>query len=331
MNAADLQTSFFKHIKKHLQPHIALVDEVADILNISTDSAYRRIRGEKLLTFDEIHQLAKKYNLSLDQFLHLQSIAIIFSGDYIEHEDRGFENYLQNIVRQLSLFQSAMEKELLFFNKDIPLFHHFMFPELAAFKCYFWSRYNLNNPRFNRGQFLIQDFIDIFNEFGKKIFELYQEIPSVEIWNLDCINTTIRQVDYYRQSKIFKSNDDIHTIYTCLEKLIDHLEKQAEAGLKFPYGKSAVNSKVKYTVYINDFVLGDNTVIALIDGQKLAFLNHSVINYLVTQDEKFTSYIHKTMQILLKKSTLISETAEQERQRFFDMLRYKIQENKKLV
>jgi transcriptional regulator with XRE-family HTH domain len=165
MTGADLQVSFFGHLKKQLPPHIAIVDEISDTLNISIDSAYRRLRGEKPLTFDEIHLLAKKYNVSLDQFLHLQPVAVLFSGNYIEHDDHGFENYLQNIVRQLSVFEMANEKEMVFFNKDIPLPHHFIFPELAAFKCYFWSRYNLNNPRYNRGQFLIEDFIDIFNTY----------------------------------------------------------------------------------------------------------------------------------------------------------------------
>ena len=331
MNAADLQTSFFKYIKNHLQTNISLVDEVADILNVSTDAAYRRIRGEKSLTFEEIHILANKYSLSLDQFLHLQPVVVPFSGYYIQHDDNGFENYLQNLVRQLSLIEMADEKSMLFFNKDIPLFHHFMFPELAAFKCYFWSRYNLNNPRYNKGQFLIEDFTDIFNNLGKKIYELYQAIPSVEIWNLDCINTTIRQVSYYNKSKLFKSNEDVHAIYNCLEKLVDHLEKQTEAGLKFPYGTQPSASKVKSTVYINDFVLGDNTIIVNCNGQKQAFVNHSIINYLFTQDEKFISYIDDTLQILLKKSTLVSETGEQERQRFFDTLRHRIQENKKLL
>jgi urate oxidase len=78
-------------------------------------------------------------------------------------------------------------------------------------------------------------------------------------------------------------------------------------------------------------VLGDNTVLVSTDGQKLAILNHSVINYFVTNDEKFTEYIYTTLQILMKKSTLISETAERERQRFFDLVRYKIHENRKLV
>ena len=213
MEAAELQTAFLKQIKKQLPPNLALVDAIAEQLNLSNDSAYRRIRGEKHLTFDEIQILSAHFKISLDSFLHLQNNSLIFWGKNINRSEFDFENYLSGIVRQLEYFASADEKQMFYLNKDIPIFHHFMFPELAAFKCYFWSRYDLDYPKFNKGQFLIEDFIDIFNNSGKKISELYLKIPSTEIWNLDCINTTIRQIDYYRETNIFKSQQDIQTVY----------------------------------------------------------------------------------------------------------------------
>lgn len=260
MNAADLQIAFLKEIKHKLPQHLALVDAVAEQLNLSNDSAYRRIRGEKHLTFDEIQILAANYKISLDSFLQLQNDAVVFWGKNISRKIFDFENYLQGIVRQLEYFVPRKEKHMYYLNKDIPIFHHFMFPELAAFKCYFWSRYNLDYAKFNKELFLIDDFIDIFNKTGKKISDLYLQIPSTEIWNLDCINTTIRQIDYYRVSRIFQSQQDIETVYSCLEKLVDYIELQVEQGCKFTFGEPAPAVKVKYNVYINEFVLGDNTI-----------------------------------------------------------------------
>ena len=331
MNAAELQTAFLKQIKNQLPSHLALVDAIAEQLNLSNDSAYRRIRGEKHLTFDEIQILAAHFKISLDSFLHLQNDALIFWGKNINREQFDFENYLQGIVNQLGFFMPAKEKQMYSLNKDIPIFHHFMFPELAAFKCYFWSRYDLDYPKFNKGQFLIDDFIDIFNKTGRKISDLYLQIPSVEIWNMDCINTTIRQIDYYRETRIFKSQEDIKTVYNCLEKLVDHIELQVECGYKFPYQKPQQENKVKYGFYINDFFLGDNTTLVEIDGQKLVFISHNVINYMMTKNTEFIDYTFETLRILLKKSTLISETSEKDRQLFFERLRERIDEKRKLL
>ena len=72
MEATNVQVLFFQHIKNNLPPHLSMVDEVAELLNISNDSAYRRIRGEKAIAFEELQVLCSKYKISLDQFLHLR-------------------------------------------------------------------------------------------------------------------------------------------------------------------------------------------------------------------------------------------------------------------
>lgn len=331
MKTADLQGNFFRQIKEKLPAHLSLVDEVATPLNISQDSAYRRIRSEKLLVLDEIQLLALHYKISLDSFMNITSKNFVFSGDMIDKENFRLENYLQQIINHLSLIQQAEHKHLYNLNKDIPIYHHFIFPELACFKCYFWSRYNLNYPEFNKGQFLISDFIDVFNKWGSQIAELYLSIPSTEIWNIDCINTTIRQIDFYRETKIFQSKEDIIVLYECLEKLIDHIELQVESGYKFPYKKTHLNNLVKYNVFINEFILGDNTVAVEINDQKFVFLNHSIVNYIMTTNKKFIDYIFETTHVLLKKSTLISGVGEKDRQLFFQTLRQRINQKKQLA
>lgn len=330
MDAANLQIAFFKHLKEQVASHISFVDEVAELLNISTDSAYRRIRAEKAIDFHELRILSNHYKVSLDRFLSLSGDALLFTGDYIDRREFDFENHLKRMVAQLEYFNSFDEKEMFYLNKDIPIFNHFMFPELACFKCYFWCRYNLNYPQFNKGQFLIENFIDIFNSSGKQISNLYLQIPSTEIWNLDCINTTIRQIDYYRESKIFASHHDIVVVYDCLYKLVDHIENQVEAGVKYEFGKP-VESNVRYRVFINEFILGDNTVIIQLDNKRMVSLNHNVINYVMTTNEKFVDYTFQTLQTILKKSTLISEIGEKDRQLFFDTLRERIHARRKLL
>jgi hypothetical protein len=68
----DLQQQLFNFIKNS-QPHISLADELCDFLDISHDSAYRRIRGEKPLSLSELKVVCEKYNIALDQVLQLNS------------------------------------------------------------------------------------------------------------------------------------------------------------------------------------------------------------------------------------------------------------------
>ena len=327
MTSAELQATFFKKIKENLAPQFALVDKVAEHLNISNDSAYRRIRGEKALTFDEIGILSAEFKISLDQFFTLDkgTEAFLFAGKFISRDKADIEGFLLGLKTQLEYFNSFKEKEMIYLNKDIPIFHHFMFPELASFKCYFWSRYNLNYPEYNKGQFSIADFDALFNSTGKQISDLYLQLPSTEVWNMDCINLTLNQLDYCRQSKIFATREDNLTIYNCLEKLIEHIEAQVEEGVKFSHGQSPKTGTAKYRVFINEFVMGDNMVLLQLDNNRIVSLNHNVINYVMTRDEKFVEYTYATVQSILKKSALISEVGEKERRLFFDKLRDKIE------
>jgi hypothetical protein len=48
-------------------------------------------------------------------------------------------------------------------------------------------------------------------------------------------------------------------------------------------------------------------------------------------DERFVEYSWQTMNIVLKKSTLITEAGEKDRELFFDTLRQRIHDKKKLV
>ncbi len=323
-----LQEMFFKTIRQKLPTGLSLVNAVASHLHISHDSAYRRIRGAKSLTIDELKELSSAFNISVDSFLRNGSTNehVMFSGQFIPRDDGSIENYLQGLAGQLTYFNSFQHQRFLYMNKDFPIFHLFMFPELAAFKCYFWSRYNLNYKQFNRGRFVLADHIEVYKAISKQISQLYVWLPSTEVWNLDSICLTIRQINYFEDAKIFASEDDARTVRAALSQLIDHIEDQVEEGVKFIYGDITKGNKkgAKYTMFINEFSIGDNTVYMELDDLRIVSVNHNVLNYIMTTDPVFVEYTRKTIEHLLKKSTLISEVGEKERHLFFDTLRQRI-------
>ena len=53
----NTQAQFFQKLKPSIPGFSSLAAEVAATLQVSLDSAYRRIRGEKLLDFNEISML----------------------------------------------------------------------------------------------------------------------------------------------------------------------------------------------------------------------------------------------------------------------------------
>mgnify|MGYP001792391527 FL=1 len=112
MQPADAQQLFFQHIKGLLSPHLSLADEVANVLNISNDSAYRRIRGDKAIALDEIKKLCIHFRISLDQFMHLNSDSVLFTGKLADRTDFSFDLYLDNFLSEMQMINSFEEKEM---------------------------------------------------------------------------------------------------------------------------------------------------------------------------------------------------------------------------
>ena len=127
------QEFLFQRIKELLPPHASLVDSVANILNVSSDSAYRRIRGETPLVLDEARVLCQHFKLSLDHLLNVKSGATLFHDIRVDLKDYTYEKYLGDIIKQVQYANSFIQKEIIYLNKDMPIFHIFITNRLLRF------------------------------------------------------------------------------------------------------------------------------------------------------------------------------------------------------
>jgi hypothetical protein len=78
-------------------------------------------------------------------------------------------------------------------------------------------------------------------------------------------------------------------------------------------------------------VIGDNSIYVTLDGAKVAFIIHSVINIMTTRDTRFCDNLQDCFQNLIKRSTQISSYSERERERFFKNLRHRIERRKQTL
>jgi hypothetical protein len=329
MDKNELQVQFFKHIKNQLPSNISFVDDIADLLNISNDSAYRRIRGEKTISFEELQKLSMHYNISLDQMMHINSNSIVFQGNNVEPGNFDFEKYLQDMLNILKALNAATQKHMIYEAKDMPLFYFFQYPELASFKFFFWMKSVLSYPEYAKMKFEDNELMKVLIKLGSDIIKNYCTIPSTEIWVAESISTTIRQIEYYTEGGVFRNKETIELLYNQLEKVIEHVKEQAECGEKFLIGAKPCGKPDNYHMYFNEVFLGHNTLILEADQMEVAVLNHGVLNFMRTYDKKFFAYTKKQLENTMKKSVLISSVGEKERNRFFNTVFQKISTSKK--
>jgi hypothetical protein len=331
MDPNNIQQSFFQQIKNLLPSHLSLANEVADLLNISMDSAYRRIRGETTLSFEEIQKLCSNYHISVDQMLHLKSDAFLFNGRITNASDFTFENWLETVVKHLEMIKGFKPCHLSYLAKEVPFMYYFLIPEIAAFKSFFFMKSILHYEEWKAAKFSVNDDYSRFLPIWKRISDAFSEIPSTEIWNVENITSTLHQIEFYRVTNVLKSDSDANCLLDKIEELLAHIEKQAEFGVKLRYGQNPTLAGVPYKMFVNELIMGDNMQLVLIGNTQLTYINHSIINFITTHDTTFNASMKSTYETICQKSTLISEVNEKDRLMFFNRLKAKVQAARQLV
>ncbi len=330
MTDNNLQKELFNTIKSLLPSHISMVDAVAELLDISYDSVYRRIRGEKPISLDELKVLCEHFNLSLDQVLQLHTDKVLFTDLEANGTVNNFKDYQEGLLNQLKYFNSFKKKELLYLSKDLPVFYNFYFEDLTAFRSFFWSRSILNDPAFENKNFSLNSFDSAgYFEAGQKIIAEYNKIPCIELWNYESINSTISQIEYYKEAGIFESADDLNRVVDSCDAMLQHVQKQAEKGYKSLPDTEITGNGASLKMYVNEIILGNNSILVELDDTRIAIINHVVLKYISTTDKKFTEKTFHNFQNLVSRSVLISGAGERERNKFFKSMREKLQACKK--
>ncbi len=324
----DLQQQLFKYIRQELPPHISLVDELSELLELSVDSVYRRIRGEKLISMSELKKICEHYRVSVDQFLHLENETLIFHAPGLNVISQDLSEYMNKMHEYFRHFNSFQSKQIFYLCKDIPFWYFFLYPEIAAFKLFFWERTVNNNPAFTSSRFSLEEhhFADCY-KLGQQILELHNKMNSIELWNLESIHSTINQIAYYKDAGVFRNEDEFDKVVSSFSMLLDHLEEQTKTGIKSLPGRGPSVGTIEF--YVNELILGNNTILLKLDDRKTAMVTYNILSYLSTSEERFVTKTFDTFNSLLKRSTLISETGEKERNKFFNRLREKTGELKR--
>src|SRR4030095_12505294 len=322
MNATtDLQQQLFNYIKGS-QPHISLADELCELLDISPDSAYRRIRGEKPLTLSELKQVCEKYSLALDQVLQLNSNTVVFRSNDMHGEIRDLKTYLEGVLQQVKFINSVEKKEMFLLAKDFAVFPFFVVPQRDPYKCFFWMRHILSDQRLADTKFSVRNFpFPEILELTKQLTKEYTQIDSVELWNEETVRSTLRQIRYYRDAGLFETKEDAEITQHAFNELLGHLQHMAERGAKFLKGESDLLKKGTFQLFVNEIILGNNTYIFKLNEKIHTFINYAVLKYISTQDPRFCDNIYNSFQNLVSRSTLISKVGEKDRNHFFNLLR----------
>jgi len=309
---------FIEHLKKVTPKNISLVDEMADILGLSNDSAYRRLRGETPLSLDETMLLCKKFRISLDMLTNKTQGKVTFTYKSLGNDIIDLDSYLESIIKDFKNIIKAESVHLYFAAEDVPLFHHMEYEYLTPFKFFYWKKSILNDPTLEGKKFDIKHIPKKTLDLAQEIVEQYVSLNSTEVWTEESITSTLSQIQYFWEAGLFANKKDAINVCKDVLAMAEHMNKQADISTKFLRKKKQPDeSSGNFNLYSCEVQIGNNSLFVQADKLKISLLSFNTFNSLLTFNLDYCIENERWINNLIKKSILISSVSEKQRYQFF--------------
>ncbi|MCL1974012.1 MAG: hypothetical protein FWG54_04250 [Bacteroidetes bacterium] len=317
-NFLEIQKALFEEVQKKLPKHHSLVESVSEVLHIGADSAYRRIRCDKLLNISEIYALCAHFNLSFD-ILTGATNKYRFNCMYrpVNSSVPGeYQNYILSLSQNFERLRAAEGSRILLSAMDIPLFHLLTHKELRFFKLFTYAdsvyKYAGSWDDFVKEMETLQ-----IIECHQKISRDYELIPSFEIWTNGTIDPTLKLISYYVDMSLFPDQKLPLLLCNQVLSLLNKLHQWVQNGYKD-------QCATPFQLFLSEMDL-ENTYILMKQAQTSnCVVKLFTINHLNIFDEAFCRETEDWLIKLSYRSVPLSGSSEKERVKFFNAQRHKV-------
>lgn len=302
---------FVNAMRERLPSGVNLAAELMEILCLGKESVYRRLRGDVAFTFDEIVYLSKHFNISLDSVLGDRfSNGAMFNLQLLQShvEIQNYEdmmNYYNNIF---SYIAKDPDSELCLASNTLSFFCHPIFKELTQYRL---CRYLYQNDKLLPPCSLSDiDMPVSVIELQKKLASAIQQIGRVSfIWDSNVIISLVKEILYFGGLQVI-SNEDVMALKEELLRLIDELEKLTLKGC------SDMGNPI--SIYLSNLNFDMSYGYSERSGFHISFFRAYSINSIDSQQKIICETQKKWINSLKRHSTLITQSGEAERIRFFN-------------
>ncbi|MCD7973467.1 MAG: hypothetical protein LUG18_12560 [Candidatus Azobacteroides sp.] len=316
----NLNKQLIKAIKEVLPPNKSLPNLLMEMLYVSKDVVYRRIRGDVSFTLEELSVLSEKLNLSLDNVLGLANK----DNAVFDLKTLRLPTCLEDYLRMLQEYNSILEKLIeSSFSKvkiaydTIPQILYLNYPHLTKFRLYRWCFQSSTDNKvipFSTIQ-LNKDFENVRNSYIQNTYK----VNSIElILGQNAFLSFVNEISYFRKIELI-NDEDMGYIKKDLEDLLIFIESIAATG-KHPVSKKDIviylsNINIRSSYYYFECKNFESSNFMVYSG-----------NIIRTQNDKVCKVQKDWIENMKRFSTLITNSGEIYRRNFFNSQRKLIEE-----
>lgn len=312
------EDKLFDFIKLKIPENVSFIDEIADVLDISYDAAYRRIKGKTSLTLKESLLLSNRFNFNLND---------IFTDIEVDNERIFVEKthpILSNNALKLFFEKGTYEAQKVAFSKngqlincakDFP-FYHSDNGLLKSFRLYVFINTLSKDPvkkkipfsDFKPSEVILQKYEAFLNQ--------YKKVSLLEVWNDSTIDNILNQIQFFYQVGLTTKEETV-LIADGLKVSLSLLEEQAK-------NQKRIKNDNGFLLYHNNIISLLNTVLMKSDAEKIVFVPYTNLTYFKVIDKNTTNQIEEYLNRQIEFSSSLSGEASIQRIKFFNAMNQKI-------
>ena len=314
MTTYNYNSELIKAMNEKLPNGTNLANTLIDMLYLGKEAVYRRLRVEVPFTLAEAAAISQKMGVSLDKLAgtNVDSNAI-FDLNIIRQTDP-LETYYSIVDNYVKIFRDLNHdpaSELCTSSNMIPQTFYLKYELLSKFRMFKWI-YQFEKIDIEK-HFEDIEIVDKLLEKQREFVRESQEFQHTEyIWDSKLFIYLINDIKYFASVHLI-SQEYVQKLKKELLQLLDELEEIATRGT-FRTGQEVC-------IYISNINFEATYSYIASPAYHISLVRVFAINSFATRDEQVFNSVKEWIHSLKKFSTLISQSGEMQRIKFFKMQR----------
>ncbi len=321
------KNKLFNVIKQKLPKNVLFTEEIADILDISYDAAYRRLKGKTSLAFEEALELAKHFKISLNKLYELPCDNSFFiNKKKLENNIDALIQFYKELSSYVKLFNIHQKTDIVYSAKDIPFYHVNTDSLYWKFRIYVHINFSQNTASNQKISF--QNFKPKFSaiEEAKKFRETFRQVNIIDVWEDTTINSSLYQIFYFYKTKIL-SKDEALLLCEEIHSMIKDIESSAINNSLDVRG----SRKNSFELYYSKILNINYSIFFKNEHKKGILLPYNSFSYIKIEDDRICNEVDTYLKKQLQMAKKVSGDFEMERKVFFTTMYDKIEQLKKEI
>lgn len=309
MNPYELNENLIRNMRGYVPAEVSLASVLIEILGLSKEAAYRRLRGDVPFTLSEAVLIAGRLGISVDKLVGVpenQSTMLRLNRIKSENPMESYAGLLDNYIQILAMAtESASARSGSTFCR-VP--HLYMEGEhLTKFLLFKWMYQQKNTSFASRYEDLVVP-ATLMNKLKECIAYTRLFNCTCQLWDREMFSYFVRDVQYFAGRNLI-SEETVKKLKEEILCLLEELENMAKMG--------RYKSGHEVQIYLPDVHIETNCSYIETPAYHLGIFYLFDTDFLSTEEDSLFQQVKDRIHSLKRFSVLISQSGHTERLQFF--------------